>query len=226
MTFSLTARCKDTGMFGMVISSSSPAVAARCVHLRAKAGAVASQNITDPVLGQIGLDLLARGLSANEVRDALVASTPFIAYRQLALVDAIGRVASHSGNNTLGIHAVHPGDGVIAAGNLLANDQVPAAMVQAYQANTEKPFAMRLMAALQAGLDQGGEAGPVHSAGLCVVRDLSWPVVDLRVDWSDRPIAALAEIWTVYAPQLEDYVRRASNPSQAPGYGVAGERRI
>jgi uncharacterized Ntn-hydrolase superfamily protein len=48
----------------------------------------------------------------------------------------------------------------------------------------------------------------------------------LRVDWSDRPIAALAEIWTVYAPQLEDYVRRASNPSQAPGYGVAGERRI
>jgi uncharacterized Ntn-hydrolase superfamily protein len=128
-------------MFGMVISSSSPAVAARCVHLRAKAGAVASQNITDPALGQIGLDLLARGLSANEVRDALVASTPFIAYRQLALVDALGRVASYSGSNTLGIHAIHPGDGVIAAGNLLAHDQVPAAMVRSYQANAGKPFA-------------------------------------------------------------------------------------
>ena len=226
MTFSLTARCKDTGMFGMVISSSSPAVAARCVHLRAKAGAVASQNITDPALGQIGLDLLARGLSANEVRDALVASTPFIAYRQLALVDALGRVASYCGSNTLGIHAIHPGDGVIAAGNLLANDQVPAAMVQSYQANAGKTFANRLIAALRAGLDQGGEAGPVHSAGLCVVRDVSWPIVDLRVDWSDRPIAALEEVWAVYGPQVENYVRRASNPSEAPGFGVAGESRI
>jgi uncharacterized Ntn-hydrolase superfamily protein len=226
MTFSLTARCPDTGMFGIVISSSSPAVAARCVHLRAKAGAVASQNITDPALGQIGLDLLARGLSASEVRDAVVASTPFIAYRQLALVDAVGRVAFHSGSNTLGIHAIYPGDGVIAAGNLLANDQVPAAMVQNYQATAGKPFATRLVAALQAGLDQGGEAGPVRSAGLCVVRDVSWPIVDLRVDWSDRPIAALEEAWTCYEPQVEDYVRRASNPSEAPRFGVAGESRL
>src|SRR3954468_22729601 len=120
MTFSLTARCRDTGMFGMVISSSSPAVAARCVHLRARAGAVASQNITDPALGQIGLDLLARGLGATEVRDALVASTPFSVYRQLVVVDARGRTAAHSGSNTLGIHASHEGEGAIAAGNMLA----------------------------------------------------------------------------------------------------------
>ena len=111
-------------MFGMVISSSSPAVAARCVHLRARAGVIGSQNITDPALGQIGLDLLARGLSAREACAALVASTPFIAYRQLTLVDASGDVASYSGSNTLGVHAVHSGEGVIAAGNLLANDQV------------------------------------------------------------------------------------------------------
>ena len=97
-------------------------------------------------------------------------------------------------------------------------------MVRSYQASAGKPFAGRLVAALQAGLDQGGEAGPVHSAGLCVVRDVSWPIVDLRVDWSDRPIEALAEAWTVYAPQVEDYVRRAKNPSEAPGYGVPGER--
>jgi uncharacterized Ntn-hydrolase superfamily protein len=226
MTFSLTARCPETGMFGMVISSSSPAVAARCVHLRAKAGAVASQNITDPALGQIGLDLLARGLGAHEVCAALVASTSFMAYRQLTLVDASGRVASYSGSNTLGIHAVHSGEGVIAAGNLLSNDQVPAAMVRSYQDNAGKPFATRLVAALRAGLDHGGEAGPVHSAGLCVVREVSWPIVDLRVDWSDRPIAALEEVWAVYEPQVEDYVRRARNPAAAPGYGVPGDSRF
>jgi uncharacterized Ntn-hydrolase superfamily protein len=226
MTFSLTARCPETGMFGMVISSSSPAVAARCVHLRAKAGAIGSQNITDPALGQIGLDMLARGLAAQEVCDALVASTPFIAYRQLTLVDTSGRVASYSGSNTLGVHTAHAGEGVIAAGNLLANDQVPAAMVRSYQENAGKSFPARLLAALRAGLEQGGEAGPVHSAGLCVVRDVSWPIVDLRVDWSERPIAALDEVWAVYEPQVEDYVRRARNPSAAPGFGVPGDNRV
>jgi uncharacterized Ntn-hydrolase superfamily protein len=226
MTFSLSARCAETGMFGMVISSSSPAVAARCVHLRARAGVIGSQNITDPALGQIGLDLLARGLDAREVCDALVASTPFIAYRQLTLVDASGRVASYSGSNTLGVHAVHSGEGVIAAGNLLSNDQVPAAMVQSYQDNAGRPFPVRLLAALRAGLDQGGEAGPVRSAGLAIVRDVSWPIVDLRVDWSDRPIASLAEVWAVYEPQVEDYVRRARNPSAAPGFGVPGDGRV
>jgi len=225
MTFSLTARCPDTGMFGMVISSSSPAVAARCVHLRAKAGAVASQNITDPALGQIGLDLLARGLSATEVCDALVASTPFIAYRQLVVVDAKGRTTSHSGGNTLGIHATHDGDGAIAAGNMLANAQVPAAMISAYHSGAGKPFVERLLSALEAGLAQGGEAGPVHSAGLCVVRDVSWPIVDLRVDWSESPIKALRELWAVYEPQVDAYIDRAKNPSVAPGFGVAGDDR-
>ncbi len=225
MTFSLTARCPDTGMFGMVISSSSPAVAARCVHLRARVGAVASQNITDPALGQIGLDLLARGLSATEVCDALVASTPFIAYRQLVVVDAQGRTTSYSGSNTLGIHATHAGEGAMAAGNMLANVQVPAAMVSAYQAGAGKPFVERLLLALEAGLAQGGEAGPVHSAGLCVVRDVSWSIADLRVDWSVSPIAALRELWAVYQPQVDAYIDRAKNPSVAPGFGVAGDDR-
>jgi uncharacterized Ntn-hydrolase superfamily protein len=223
MTFSLTARCPVTGMFGMVISSSSPAVAARCVHARANVGAVASQNITDPGLGQIGLDLLARGLGATEVRDALAASTPFIAYRQLAIVDATGGTASYSGSGTLGIHGTCIGEQAVATGNLLANDQVPTAMIAAYQAASASPFADRLLAALAAGLDQGGEAGPVHSAGLYVVREMSWPIADLRVDWSDCPIGALEELWAVYKPQLEDYVRRARQPTDAPGFGVAGE---
>jgi uncharacterized Ntn-hydrolase superfamily protein len=225
MTFSLTARCPETGMLGMVISSSSPAVAARCVHVRAKVGAVASQNITDPGLGQTGLDLLARGLSATEVRDALVVSTRFIAYRQLAIVDTTGGVASYSGSGTLGIHATCIGEQAVATGNLLANEQVPAAIIAAYQTAFGSPFADRLLAALAAGLDQGGEAGPVHSAGLYVVREMSWPIADLRVDWSDRPIAALGELWAVYKPQLEDYVRRARQPTVARGFGVAGETR-
>jgi uncharacterized Ntn-hydrolase superfamily protein len=115
-----------------------------------------------------------------------------------------------------------PGRHAVAAGNLLANRRVPAAMLAAFEA-ARGPLADRLMAALRAGGDAGGEAGPVHSAGLLVVREVTWPIVDLRVDWSDAdPIAELAAIWRRYAPQVEDYVRRALEPSAAPGFGVPG----
>jgi uncharacterized Ntn-hydrolase superfamily protein len=76
---------------------------------------------------------------------------------------------------------------------------------------------------LNAGLVAGGEAGPVHSAGLVVVDRLSWPIVDLRCDWTDAcPVAALQDIWQVYAPQIDAYVQRAETPGGAPGYGVPG----
>ena len=80
------------------------------------------------------------------------------------------------------------------------------------------------MAALQAGLAAGGEAGPVHSAGLKVVDRLSWPLVDLRCDWTeDCPIAAVQTAWEVYKPQMAAYVQRAEDPTQAPSYGVPGD---
>ena len=109
-----------------------------------------------------------------------------------------------------------------AAGNLLANTDVPAAMVTAFEA-AQGPFGDRLMAALQAGLAAGGEAGPVQSAGLKIADKLDWPLADLRIDWSDRPIADLAEAWAVYAPQAAAYVQRALDPSVAPSYGVPGD---
>ena len=79
------------------------------------------------------------------------------------------------------------------------------------------------MAALAAGLRAGGEAGPVHSAGLIIVSDVPWPVTDLRVDWSDDPIAELTALWRLWQPQAEAYRLRALNPSAAPNYGVPGD---
>src|SRR6185369_9548645 len=118
MTFSIAARCVDTGMFGIAVSSSSPAVAARCAHARAGAGAVATQNITDPTLGPKGLDLLAQGLSAKEVLQRLRAGAQHIDYRQVALVDRHGGTASFSGSKTLGSHRTAEALNVVAAGNL------------------------------------------------------------------------------------------------------------
>ena len=224
MTFSLLARCPDTGAFGMVISSSSPAVAARCAHARAGVGVAATQNITDPALGPALLDRLAAGRQAEEAVAEVVAGAAHADYRQLMCVDAGGRVAAHSGGHVLGIWGVAEGPGVIAGGNLLAHDGVPAAMVAGFLA-ARGALGDRLVAALIAGRDAGGEAGPVHSAGLLMVDRESWPVAELRCDWSDeaRPIEAVARAWQVYAPQMAAYVQRARDPRQAPSYGVPGD---
>ena len=224
MTFSLLARCPETGAFGMVISSSSPAVAARCAHARAGVGVAATQNITDPALGPRLLDRLAAGDGAGEAMAAVVAGAAHIAYRQLMVVDGQGRVASHCGTRILGRWGIAEGDGVIAGGNLLAHEGVPAAMVAGFM-TAQGPLGDRLVAALIAGRDAGGEAGPVHSAGLLIVDRESWPVAELRCDWSDeaRPIEAVARAWAVYAPQMAAYVQRARDPREAPSYGVPGE---
>lgn len=223
MTFSLVARSPQTGEFGMVISSSSPAVAARCAHARAGAGVVASQNVTDPALGPRVLDALARGGPAAGALAQVVAGTPFADYRQLLVVGRDGAPALHSGARALGVVGEAIGTDAVSAGNLLADPAVPAAMLGAFEA-ARGPFAGRLLAALRAGQRAGGEAGPVHSAGLLVVREVSWPVVDLRVDWSEHdPIAELEALWRLYEPQLEAYVQRALDPAAAPRYGVPGD---
>ncbi|MCV2863744.1 DUF1028 domain-containing protein [Albidovulum sediminicola] len=223
MTFSLVARCERTGMFGVAISSSSPAVAARCSHARAGVGAVASQNVTDPALGPMALDLMAGGMTAEAAVEELRRQGRFMEYRQVLAVDAAGGTAIHSGPNALGIWAEARADNVASGGNLLANDGVPGAIVAAFL-DSDGHLGDRLVAALRAGLAAGGEAGPVHSAGMKVVDRMSWPVADLRCDWTEGcPIEAVATAWDIYKPQLDAYVQRALDPRAAPSYGVPGD---
>ena len=222
MTFSLVARCARTGQFGIAIASSSPAVAARCAHVRAGVGAVASQNVTDPALGPMLLDRLEAGLAAPDALRALVDGRAHIDYRQLLVVDRAGQSATHSGARVLGIWGEARGTDCAAGGNLLANPDIPAAMIASFSAG-RGPLGERLMLALEAGLQAGGEAGPVHSAGGKVADRLSWPLVDLRIDWDEAPIPALRSAWEVYAPQMQAYVQRAEDPTQAPTYGVPGD---
>jgi len=121
-----------------------------------------------------------------------------------------------------GVLNVVPGPGE-TAGNLLSNDDVPAAMIDAFEAHPDDHLAARLLAALQAGDAAGGEEGPVHSCGLLVVDKVSWPTTDLRVDWSESPLLDLARLWAIWGPQEADYVRRALDPAGAPSYRVPGD---
>jgi|SRR5580658_8699670 uncharacterized Ntn-hydrolase superfamily protein len=221
MTFSIVARSDDARMFGIAIASASAAVAAHCSHARAGIGAVATQNITDPILGPRMLDGLRCGASAAEAIAGVLDSTDHGPYRQLLAIGSTGSPAHHCGAHALGLAASASSQHAVAAGNLLANRQVPAAMIAAFD-TTFGDFADRLLAALQAGAAAGGAAAALHSAGLLVVREVPWPIIDLRVDWSEGdPIAALNLLWKRYAPQVDEGVRQALQPAQPAAAGVA-----
>jgi uncharacterized Ntn-hydrolase superfamily protein len=224
VTFSLAARNPDTGAFGLVVCSSSPAVAARCLHLRPGVGAAASQNVTNPALGPRLLDLLQAGATAEGSLSAVTAQEKHPEHRQLTVVDTAGRVAHFSGARALGTHAAATGHQAVAAGNMLAGTHVVQAMIDSYQASAAATFEERLLAGFLGGLAAGGEAGPVRSAGLAVVESAAWRVTDLRVDDADDPAAELARLLTLWLPQKRDYLTRALDPETAPSYGVPGDR--
>ncbi|MFB4391885.1 MULTISPECIES: DUF1028 domain-containing protein [unclassified Pseudomonas] len=224
MTFSIIGRCQETGQLGIAISSSSIAVGARCPWVRAGVGAVASQNITLPALGPQLLDALEQGqLPPTAALDRVLSANGWSEYRQVTVIDSHGNVALFTGSQALGVHHALAGEQCAAAGNLLASRAVIEAMVKAFE-QAGGHLAERLLAAMHAAMAAGGEAGPVHSAALKVVGELTWPLVDLRVDWAEQdPIGELDRLWQAYRPQMQDYVTRALNPTAAPSYGVPGD---
>lgn len=224
MTFSIVGRCAETGQLGIAISSSSIAVGARCPWVRAGVGAVATQNVTLPALGPQILDLLdSQHLTPQAALDRALGANGWSQYRQVTVIDGQGRTALFSGSEALGVHNAVAGEQCVAAGNLLSDPAVIDAMVRAFE-TSEGQLAERLLGAMQAAMAAGGEAGPVHSAALKVMGDLTWPIVDLRVDWAEHdPIGVLAGLWQAYAPQQQDYITRALDPTAAPSYGVPGD---
>ncbi len=221
MTFSILAR-DGSGAFGMAVTSSSPCVAARCLHLRCGVGVVASQNITDPRFGDWLLGRLAEGDSADEALAGLREHDDTMDYRQVAVIGAQDAPAVHSGGRTLGVHHSRTSEHAVAAGNLLDSTGVVDAVLKGFE-STVGELERRLLTALKAGLAAGGEAGDLHSAGLAVVRDAGWRETDLRVDWSEAPISDLEVLLEMWLPQRRDYVTRGIDPSTAPAYGVPGD---
>ena len=148
---------------------------------------------------------------------------PFAQYRQVTAVDLKGNIAERTGSEILGTHAVSHGHQCVAAGNLLSSTGVPVAMTEGFAQHAGSHLAERLLSALEAGVAAGGEEGPTHSAALLVAGENVWPLVDLRVDWSDDPVGDLRDLWLRYQPQMNDYLDRALNPAVAPAYGVPGD---
>jgi uncharacterized Ntn-hydrolase superfamily protein len=168
------------------------------------------------------LSLLADGVTTADAVNAAVTSTPYAQYRQLALINNLGKTEQFTGDQVLGCFSSAQGKHCVAVGNLLASEGVPAAMVASFEQSSGS-FGQRILEALRAGVNAGGEAGPLHSAGLLIGADVSWPIAELRIDWDEDPIGKMFAGWAVYEPQIEDYITRAFNPGVAPSYGVPGD---
>jgi uncharacterized Ntn-hydrolase superfamily protein len=215
VTFSLVGRCARTGMFGAVVTTSSIAVGSRCPFVRAGIGAALTQHRTDPRLGPLALDLLVKGFTAQQAMDAVVAGTPHRDWRQLAIIDREGRTASYSGARVKPEKGEAHARDCVALGNIVRSAKVPEAMARAFEAEPDAPLASRLVAALEAGDEAGGEFEPLVSAALVVADREPFPYLDLRVDQDGSPIAALARLWREYAPMADPYVARAVDPDSA-----------
>lgn len=211
-TFTIAARDPDTGDFGICMATRSLAVGRLCPYLTPNLGAVVTQATTDPRLGPLGIKLLELGYSAPKVLQELVASDPGIAYRQLAVIDMDGHVAAYTGTSNHPWAGHHVGDQYVAMGNVLVGEQTVKAMVAAYESSAGETLAERLLRAIEAGRDAGGQHGGQRSAALLVSGPLPFPEIDLRVDLHREPVAELRRVYDAYRPLIPYFRERLRNP--------------
>ena len=191
MTWSIIARERKSGKFGIAVATKFFAVGALVPHTAAGVGAVATQALVNRNFGVHGLDLLRAGESAAATVDILVARDAGRDHRQLHVMDGAGHVAAHTGGSCVS-WCGHKGDEDFSvAGNMLAGPQVLDATASSYQAGHALPFARRLIAALRAGEAAGGDKRGKQSAALRIHGEEDWPDLDLRVDDHPDPLAEL-----------------------------------
>jgi uncharacterized Ntn-hydrolase superfamily protein len=210
MTFTIVARSEDRAFTGIAMATSSPAVGNRCAFV-APNGAVAFQAVAEPRLGAFGLRLLTMGYSPEKVVKELVDSDPGRESRQIGIVDEDGRAAAFTGAENLPWCGHHPGDGFVAMGNVLAGARVVEAIAEEYVASRGAAFEDRLVRAIEAGRDAGGQEEGQTSASLLTFGRDSYSRCDLRVDVHDEPVGELRRIYDWYAPLVPYYEERARN---------------
>ncbi len=224
-TFSITARCSRTGMLGIAITTSDITVGSRCPYVMASVGAVSTQASTDPTLGPFALRLMEQGYSAIGALQQLETSDPYIERRQLGVVDRNGNAAARTGtmNNAWAGHVT--GRDHVAMGNGLVGEGVVQVMASVFLETAELDLEERLMRTLEAGQQAGGEAQdstPYHSAALLVHGSDAFSRVDLRVDEHPMPVVELRRLLDIFAPKIEYFSLRATDPETAQAAKDAG----
>ena len=194
MTWSIIARDSGSGAFGVAIATRFFASGALCPHAQSGVGALSTQALVNPHYGALGLDLLRSGVPAPEVVKRLIAPDEGREQRQLHVIDAQGRIGQHTGKHCVDWCGAVVGDGYSVAGNMLANERVVRETARAYE-SSRRPFAERLIAALEAGEAAGGDKRGRQSAALLIYSTRQYPDLDIRVDDHADPLAELRRLY-------------------------------
>ena len=202
-TFSIVGYDAETGALGIAVQSKFFAVGAVVPWAEAGVGAIATQSWANTTYGPKGLKLLKSGLSAEQTLERLIADDEGRATRQVGIVDAKGNVAHYTGGECNEWAGAVSGKHYTAQGNILAGEDVVKAMGKAFEA-TEGELADKLMAALFAGQEAGGDTRGQQSAALLVVREqggyggFNDRYIDLRVDDAEKPIEELQRLLEIH----------------------------
>jgi uncharacterized Ntn-hydrolase superfamily protein len=224
MTYGLVARCPRTGRLGIAVASYSIAIGLYCGDAaRANTGATITLGYPNPGNNALALRLLAQGFTPRLALSELIKNDPDADYRQICVIDREGDVAAHTGAMTRGWsgHRVGTnGRGHVAFGEMLAGQQVADAISAGYGADPAADLEERLLAALEAGRDAGGQVGraealPARSALVIVQGIFDYSDWDLRVDMHSEAVGELRRVHEEYKPNAAYYVQRALNPRNA-----------
>jgi uncharacterized Ntn-hydrolase superfamily protein len=194
MTWSIIARDELTGHFGIAVATCFFAVGARVPHVAAGVGAIATQALVNPYYGIDGLKLLREGRQPREVIETLIAADAGRESRQFHIMDAAGRIASHTGGECVTWCGHIEGNGFSIAGNMLAGARVLDDTAETYIARESLPFPQRLIAAMRSGEAAGGDKRGKQSAALVIYDEDEWSALDLRVDDHADPLAELERL--------------------------------
>lgn len=218
MTFTIVARDAKTGQLGIALTTSPMAVGGRCPYIRSNLAAVSTQANTNPALGPLALKLLEMGFTPQKVLQELAGADDHYAWRQIGIVDREGRTAVHTGSECRAHADAITGDGYVVMGNYLVSPEVVPAMNRAWVNSEGKAFEDRLMAALVAGRDAGGDIGG-HRSSCMLVHDLGpHPRTDLRIDFAAKregepdAVDGLQELLRRYQPVSDYYQALPRNP--------------
>lgn len=216
MTWSIIAR-DASGAFGVAIATRFFAVGALCPHAQSGIGALSTQALVNPHYGRQGLELLRAGVPAPEVVKRLTAPDEGREHRQLHVIDAAGRIGQHTGSACVDWCGAVAGEGYSVAGNMLSNDKVIQETARAFR-DTQKSFAERLIAALEAGEAAGGDKRGKQSAALLIHSTEDYAAINLRVDDHAEPLAELRRLYEKAHERFIPYLR--CSPSKARPWGI------
>jgi uncharacterized Ntn-hydrolase superfamily protein len=221
LTFSIIARCRRTGQFGVAATTGVPAVGKLLTHAEAGIGAVATQARVNPYLGIDGMAYLRRSMRAKDVRDRLVDEDPAPDNRQFAVIDRHGDTAVWTGADCLDWAGSIAGNGYSLQGNRLCGRNVLAAAASAYEESEGQALADRLLAAVVAGDLAGGDRKSERSATIYIVDEEAYPLWDIRVDEHQEPVRELQRLHRIFAEEVIPEIRRM--PTRENMAGEPGE---